>query len=114
MPGMSIHAFDIARGIPAAGMRVAVRGPKDVLLAEGTVSAAGTFDAPALSARLAPGRYVVAFHVAEFHRASGIALPDVPFLDVARWDFGLADPAQHIHIPFKFTPWGYSCFRGGA
>ena len=114
MPGISIHAFDIARGVPAAGMRVVVRGPDGGLLAEGTVSAAGTFAAPALSARRAPGRYGVAVHVADFHRASGIALPDVPFLDVVRWDFGLADPAQHIHIPFKFTPWGYSCFRGGA
>jgi 5-hydroxyisourate hydrolase-like protein (transthyretin family) len=21
---------------------------------------------------------------------------------------------QHYHLPFKLTPWGYSCFRGGA
>ena len=26
----------------------------------------------------------------------------------------LDDPAQHYHLPFKVTPWGYSCFRGGA
>jgi 5-hydroxyisourate hydrolase len=38
----------------------------------------------------------------------------VPFLGAVRFDFGIADPAQHYHLPFKCTPWGYSCFRGGA
>ena len=28
--------------------------------------------------------------------------------------FGLADPEAHYHLPMKCTPWGYSCFRGGA
>ena len=28
--------------------------------------------------------------------------------------FGIDDPEQHYHLPFKVTPWGYSCFRGGA
>ena len=27
---------------------------------------------------------------------------------------GIADPEQHYHLPFKLTPWGFSCFRGGA
>ena len=42
------------------------------------------------------------------------ALPAVPFLDVVTYRFGIADPQQHYHLPFKCTPWGYSCFRGGA
>ena len=42
------------------------------------------------------------------------ALPKVPFLDVVRYSFGISDPEQHYHLPFKCTPWGYSCFRGGA
>ena len=46
--------------------------------------------------------------------AAGIPLPAVPFLDVVTYRFGLGDPAQHFHLPFKCTPWGYSCFRGGA
>jgi 5-hydroxyisourate hydrolase len=28
--------------------------------------------------------------------------------------FGIADPAQHYHLPLKVTPWGFSLFRGGA
>jgi 5-hydroxyisourate hydrolase len=38
----------------------------------------------------------------------------VPFLDVVTYRFGIADPQAHYHLPFKCTPWGYSCFRGGA
>jgi 5-hydroxyisourate hydrolase len=30
------------------------------------------------------------------------------------YQFGIDDPQQHYHLPFKCTPWGYSCFRGGA
>ena len=43
-----------------------------------------------------------------------MTLPAVPFLDVVTYAFGIADPAQHYHLPFKLTPWGYSLFRGGA
>ena len=46
--------------------------------------------------------------------ARTVLLPEVPFLDVVTYRFGIADPAQHYHLPFKCTPWGYSCFRGGA
>jgi 5-hydroxyisourate hydrolase len=28
--------------------------------------------------------------------------------------FGIDDPESHYHLPMKVTPWGYSCFRGGA
>ena len=38
----------------------------------------------------------------------------VPFLDIVAYRFGLADPEAHYHLPMKCTPWGYSCFRGGA
>jgi 5-hydroxyisourate hydrolase len=33
---------------------------------------------------------------------------------VVCYDFGIDQPEQHYHLPFKCTPWGYSCFRGGA
>jgi 5-hydroxyisourate hydrolase len=43
-----------------------------------------------------------------------VAPPDELFLDVVHFHFGIADPAQHYHLPFKCTPWGYSCSRGSA
>jgi len=78
------------------------------------VSAKGLVEEPAFATTLAPGQYEALFHVGAYYRAVGVALPDVPFLDVVPYRFGIADPAQHYHLPMKMTPWGFSCFRGGA
>ncbi len=117
--GMSIHVVDVSRGVVATGMRVAVyrqaSGAVGELLAAGTIAADGSLRAPVLASEaIGPGRYEVQFDVAGYYREQGIALPAEPFLDVVHYGFGIADAAQHYHLPMKVTPWGYSCFRGGA
>jgi 5-hydroxyisourate hydrolase len=117
MPGLSIHVVDVSRGVVAAGMRVevhALAGEERCLLARGAISAQGTLDEGALAATLPAGVYEAVFHVADYYRAADVALPAVPFLDVVTYRFAIADPQAHYHLPFKCTPWGYSCFRGGA
>lgn len=118
MPGVSIHVVDVSRGIPAAGMAVAfyavAHGGEARLVAQGAIDQKGALSVPELGATFTPGAYRVVFQVGAYYRAAGIALPSVPFLDAVTYDFGIADPAQHYHLPFKCTPWGYSCFRGGA
>ncbi len=116
MPGVSIHVVDVARGVVAAGMRVELHavGPPARLIAEGAIGADGVLTHPALGQRFAPGEYDARFHVAAFYRDAGVALPAPPFLDVALFRFGIADTEAHYHLPMKLTPWGLSCFRGGA
>ena len=117
MPGISIHVVDVSRGIVAAGMRVElyrVVSDNTELVMLGIVAGNGSVEAEALTATFAPGGYVAVFHVADYYRAEKAAMPDVPFLDVVHYHFGIDDPKQHYHLPFKCTPWGYSCFRGGA
>jgi 5-hydroxyisourate hydrolase len=117
MPGMSIHVVDVSRGIVAAGMQVEVFALDDGgrrLLAGGIISAKGTLDHVALNAGLPAGSYEAVFRVGDYYHAANVELPSVPFLDVVTYRFGIADPRQHYHLPFKCTPWGYSCFRGGA
>src|SRR5438552_12987 len=114
MPGISIHVVDVSRGVVGAGMRVELHTADGKLIAQGHIAPNGVLDDPALAWTFAPGAYRARFHVGAFYRAAGIALPAVPFLDVVTYDFGIAEPAQHYHLPFKCTPWGYSCFRGGA
>lgn len=114
MPGISIHVVDVSRGVLAKGMHVALHAADGTLIAEGAIAANGTLDDPALAKTFAAGVYRATFHVGAFYRAAGLALPAVPFLDVVTYDFGIAEPAQHYHLPVKCTPWGYSCFRGGA
>ena len=115
MPGISIHVVDVSRGVVATGMQVELRHADGRPIAEGTTNGKGLLDHAALSERFEPGPYEAFFHVADYYRRQqGVALPKVPFLDVVRYRFGIAEPAQHYHLPFKCTPWGYSCFRGGA
>lgn len=110
MPGISVHVVDVSRGVVAAGLRVELRAQGEVL-ASGPTSETGLFEH---GATLPAGRYEALLHVAAWYRQQGVPLPDVPFLDVVSLRFGIADPRQHYHLPFKCTPWGYSCFRGGA
>jgi len=114
--GVSVHVVDVSRGVVAAWMRVELYAlqPDRRLIASGIVSAKGLVEEPAFAQRLAPGPYEAVFHVAAYYRAVGLQLPKVPFLDVVSFRFGIDDPDSHYHLPMKVTPWGYSCFRGGA
>jgi 5-hydroxyisourate hydrolase len=101
---------DVSRGVVASGMRVEVLF-KDRKVLGGVTSAKGALEQ---SATLEPGVYEALFHVGDWYRNQNVSLPQVPFLDVVTYRFGISDPSQHYHLPFKCTPWGYSCFRGGA
>jgi 5-hydroxyisourate hydrolase len=109
---------DVSRGVVASGMRVELYavagGPAERLIAAGSISNTGVLADPGLNRRFEPGFYDARFHVAEYYRRTTGEAPAVPFLDVVSYRFGLADPEAHYHLPMKCTPWGYSCFRGGA
>lgn len=115
--GISIHAVDISRGVPAAGLglRLVRLDPTREVLAAGTCGESGLFEHPvARGAGVVRGVYEVEFDVGAYFRAAEIAMPDPSFLDVAVFRFGIDKVTEHFHLPFKFTPWGFSMFRGGA
>jgi 5-hydroxyisourate hydrolase len=116
MPGASIHVVDVSRGVVAGGMKAELHAlaPHRIMIASGVLSARGLLEDPALEATLTPGLYEALLHVGDYYRGAGVALPGIPFLEIVTYRFGVADPAQHYHLPFKVTPWGFSCFRGGA
>ena len=120
MPGLSIHVVDVSRGVVAVGMKLEVYavldpgGTERHHIATGATSQAGQLDGPHVVSALQPGIFDVVFHVADYYRRAGVSLPPVPFLDVVTFRFGITDGTSHTHLPFKCTPWGYSCFRGGA
>jgi 5-hydroxyisourate hydrolase len=118
MPGISIHVVDVSRGTVAAGMKVELvaigRDRQERLIASGAISSTGVLAHDALNRRFEAGFYEARFHIADFYRVATGSAAAVPFLDVVCYRFGLADPEAHYHLPMKCTPWGYSCFRGGA
>ncbi|WP_332741316.1 hydroxyisourate hydrolase [Hydrogenophaga sp.] len=119
--GLSIHCVDVASGRVAVGLRVTVTrlGPDGLphgpVLAEGRVGTNGVLQHPALmSDAISAGGYEVCFAVGDFYRDQGTMAPDPVFLDMVPYRFHIADVSQHYHLPFKFTAWGFSLFRGGA
>jgi 5-hydroxyisourate hydrolase len=113
--GISVHAVDVARGRPAHGMQVDIYALEGLrkLTASGKLTAGGALDHPVAQGEgVGPGSYEVIFHVGDYLRATRAPTSTPPFLDLVPFRFTIADAAQHYHLPFKFTPWGFSLFRG--
>ena len=105
---LSTHVLDTARGVPAAGIEVAliaVAGAKE--LARGVTSEDGRVAAP-FGGLLGPGVYELRFFVrAYFERHQ---LPT--FYDWIPIRFTIHDASQHHHVPLLLSPYGYSTYRG--
>ena len=114
MPGLSVHAVDVTRGIPAAGMHVEVFSldPARRLIAEGVLGHNGALDHDIARTLLDRGSYEVVFHAGAFFAANGVAQSTPPFLGEVPFRFTIVDPESHIHLPMKITPWGFSLYRG--
>ena len=115
--GISIHAVDVAHGVPAANLSVLLKrcDPDTTEIAQGACAENGHFLHPVSEGLgVTRGQYAVTFGVAAYYRALGIDLPDPAFVEDAVFRFGIDRVSEHFHIPFKFTPWGFSLFRGGA
>ena len=115
--GLSTHVLDTMHGTPAAGMGVALyatHGDAATLVKRFTLNADGRNpDGPLIAdASLRPGTYRLDFEVAAYFRARGVVLPEPPFLDVVKLDFGIAHADQHYHVPLLCSPWSYSTYRG--
>lgn len=112
--GISLHAVDVISGRAALGMRVWIEclDPALGLLAEGVLGADGMLDHPikhGAGMPVQPATYLASFAIREFYAGKGIASP---FLDVLPFRFVIETPADHIHLPLKFSPWGLALFRG--
>jgi len=115
--GISIHAVDVADGVPAGGLEVRLWhiGGERMLIASGTCSSGGLLKHGSAGGEgVTRGMYEVEFEVGAYYRSRGHTLPDPSFLEVAVFRFGIDRMSEHFHLPFKFTPWGFSLFRGGA
>ena len=60
--GISIHVYDVSRGVPAAGLRVELRGPDGKLLVDGQTAKPGTLEVPTPLA----GTYEAIFHIGDW------------------------------------------------
>lgn len=117
MPGhLTTHVLDTTAGRPAAGIRYrlyAIDGEARRLAAEGATNADGRAPEPLLTpTTIRPGPYSLEFDAAAYHRASGAALAEPPFLDVVTLRFSVSALDRHYHVPLLLSPYGYTTYRG--
>jgi len=108
MTSLSTHVLDTMHGCPAKGVKLVLEDAAGTVLFSGETNADGR--CPGLPS-LTPGRYAFIFAVADYFRASGVALTEPPFLDEVKIAFGMADEG-HYHVPLLVSPFSYSTYRG--
>ena len=107
MAHISTHVLDIAKGKPAAGVKVELYFA-GAMIASAVTNADGRTDAPLLAADAIPiGPYELVFYAGDYFQSPGI-----PFLDEIPIRFGVGDPHGNYHVPLLAAPHGYSTYRG--
>ncbi len=113
---VTTHVLDAARGCPAAGLEIEVwriEGETRALLRRVRTNDDGRTDAPAVrQGELRAGVWELVFHAGDYLEAAGLGGEVPRFLDVIPIRFGIADPAQHFHVPLLLAPYSYSTYRG--
>ncbi len=113
---LTTHVLDTARGMPAAGMKIAlyrVSGNSHRKIAEAETNSDGRTDKPILpQGKLTSGSYELIFFAGEYLRANGLSEDEVLFLDQIPIRFGITDEEAHYHVPLLLSPYGYSTYRG--
>ncbi len=111
---LTTHVLDTARGVPAAGLRIALdrlEGGRRERLAEVATNADGRTDGPILPREgYRPGLNELTFFAGDYLRGTGARLTEPAFLDEVPIRFGME--AGHYHVPLLLSPFGYSTYRG--
>lgn len=113
---LTTHVLDTARGVPAAGLRIAlyrVSGNSHSKIAEAVTNADGRTDTPILpKGKFRTGTYELVFFAGAYLDASGAAPESPRFLDEIPIRFGISDPEAHYHVPLLLSPFGMATYRG--
>jgi len=108
--GLTTHVLDTARGRPAAGLTISLRGPHG-LAVEATTNADGRTDEP-LVATLVDGTYELTYAVGAYFDDLTAPSSTRPYLDLVPVRVGLAEADGHVHVALLVTPWSYTTYRG--
>ena len=118
MGRLTTHVLDTMAGTPAAGLAIELweiraKGEDARHLRTVVTDSDGRAGAPLLEGGdFTAGRYELRFRAGEYLRARHGLDADPLFLDLVPVRFGIADPAQHYHVPLLLSAYGYSTYRG--
>jgi 5-hydroxyisourate hydrolase len=116
MGRLTTHVLDTALGRPAAGLEIALFAKADggwKHVKSVVTNADGRVDGPILEGdAFLPGQYELQFQAGDYLRMIGMSGAEPSFLDIIPVRFGIANAAQHYHVPLLLSPFGYSTYRG--
>ena len=115
MGALTTHVLDISAGKPGAGMRIDLYrvGTSHHHLLTMNTNADGRPPQPLVQGdAFERGEYELVFHAGEYFSRQGVVQTEPPFLGQVVIRFGVADAAQHYHVPLLLSPYGYSTYRG--
>jgi len=113
--GLTTHVLDTAKGVPAAGVKIALYAldGERRLIASSATNEDGRVDGPLLQGEsFKAGRYELVFHAGDYFAEQGLVLPEPKFVDEVVIRFGIADEQAHYHVPLLVSPYAYSTYRG--
>ncbi len=106
---ISTHVLDIARGVPAAGVAVAlyaIDGERRTLLAQAVTDEDGR--AGGIAAVERAGTYELVFAAGAYLRDGG----EAPFFDDVPIRFAVDAAEGRFHVPLLLAAAGYTTYRG--
>jgi 5-hydroxyisourate hydrolase len=115
MGRLTTHVLDTSSGKPASGLKIELWSvaARPELIKAVTTNGDGRVDGAILDGdSFKAGTYELRFHAGAYLRSSGVSLDEPAFLDVIPIRFGIANSAQHYHVPLLLSPYGYSTYRG--
>ena len=115
MASLTTHVLDTVHGRPAEGVAIelySVIGRERRLLKSTVTNKDGRPRDPLSGSDLGPGVYELRLFAGDYFRQSGVDLPDPPFLDEVILRFGIANSADHYHVPLLLSTYGYTTYRG--
>jgi 5-hydroxyisourate hydrolase len=98
MQSISTHVLDVARGMPARGVRVELYRGSTLVSAQETNDDGRIADLA--GGALEPGAYRLVFHVPS------------PFFKKIDVEFVIEDVGRHYHIPLLVAPYSCAAYRG--
>ena len=106
--------LDTAHGAPAAGSwSRSTGGATRGSVARAVTNADGRTDRAVLEgADFIPGVYEIVFAAGDYFARTSAKLPHPPFVGDVVLRFGVANPAEHYHVPLLVSPWSYQTYRG--
>lgn len=110
MSKITTHVLDLARGVPAAGMKIRLErktGDHWLFIGDGRTDHDGRLRSLAPD-DIEEGVYRLTFDTRSYWDAHGTH----GFYPEASIVFEVREPAHHHHVPLLLSPWGYSTYRG--